>query len=186
MISLLDFTGGEGRKGKRGRRAREALLVLLFLAFIAGCGYHVAGKAGRMPGGVTTLTIPVFENKTSKPDIEGILTGAFVEEFVTTVQVVSAGEAVMRGTINVYELNPVSFTKSDVNQEYRLTVEMNLVLSRYSDDEILWKDANVRDYEDFLVDTSNVAATKEAEKEALRKIARDTARLVKERILEDF
>ena len=161
-------------------------LAVLAALWISGCGYHIAGKAGQMPGGIKSLTIPVFENGTRKPDIESIITAAFVDEFVTTVNVLDAGEAVMEGVIKSYELKPVSYTKDDVNQEYRLTVTVSLNLLGAGTDAILWSDENVVDYEDFIVNTSDVTATEEAEIEALRKLARDTARAVKERMLERF
>ena len=160
--------------------------AVLAALWISGCGYHIAGKAGQMPGGIKSLTIPVFENGTRKPDIESIITAAFVDEFVTTVNVLDAGEAVMEGVIKSYELKPVSYTKDDVNQEYRLTVTVSLNLLGAGTDAILWSDENVVDYEDFIVNTSDVTATEEAEIEALRKLARDTARAVKERMLERF
>lgn len=166
-------------------RSVKGLAAALALSLVtAGCGYHVAGKGGRLPGDVTTISIPVFVNETPKPDIEGILTTAFVKEFTATARVVNKAAAELKGHIKVYSLVPVSFTESDVNQEYRLTVVLSLVLRL--DGEVLWDDADVTDYEDFVVNPADVAATRGAEEAALRKIARDTARLVKERIMEDF
>jgi hypothetical protein len=42
------------------------------------------------------------------------------------------------------------------------------------------------DYEDFKVTALNVDATKAAEREALKKMARDMARLIKEQMVEGF
>jgi len=185
-------------------RARYFLLAALAVV-LAGCGYHVAGKGGEMPGGVTEVSIPVFENRTAKPDIEGVITGAFVNEFNTTVNVTGSAPAVLTGVVKEYNLNAVSYTKSDVNQEYRLTVVLDLVLTvparedgeedveyvEVDEDgrevrEVLWKDHHVTDYEDFVVNPSDINATRDAEQTALEKIAEDTARLVKERMLGDF
>lgn len=166
------------------RRIRT--LILLPLLFLLGCGYHVAGKGGQMPGGVDTLSIPVFHNRTLKPDIESTVTAAFVTEFVTTVKVETDAPYVMEGSINAYDLTPVSFTRSDVNQEYRLTVAMSLRILDGSSGRVVWKDDRVSDYEDFTVNINDVNATREREAEALRKLSKDTARLVKERMLEGF
>jgi outer membrane lipopolysaccharide assembly protein LptE/RlpB len=153
---------------------------------LSGCGYHIAGKGGRMPGGVVSLAIPIFVNGTSKPGIEGPMTSAFVRELLTTVEVREGGEAALDGVIRSYTLTPVSFTKSDVAQEYRLTVVVSLKVTRRGDPAPLWEDGNISDYEDFTVDPSDVMATNDAEEEAFAKISRDTARLVKERMLEGF
>ena len=164
----------------------SSVFVLLALLVISGCGYHTAGKGGRMPGGVESLAIPVFENRTAKPDIESDLTSSFVTEFVTSVKVEEEAGHAMYGVIKSYELKPVSFTESDINQEYRLTVALALTIVDKSSGQIIWRKENITDYEDFTVNINDVSETTESEKAALRKLARDTARLVKERMLERF
>ena len=164
------------------------MLVAAFAALlliIAGCGYHVTGRGGGgMPGDITELALPVFTNDTRKPDIEGAVTAAFAEEFLTTVKVTDSAPAKMLGVIKSYDLNAVSYSRDDVNQEYRLTVVFSLRI--VSGEAVLWSDTAVTDYEDFVVNTADVTATEEAEITALKKLARDTARLVKERMLENF
>ncbi len=164
------------------------MLVAAFVAvllLLSGCGYHVAGKGGGgMPGDITELALPVFANDTRKPDIEGLVTAAFADEFLTTVKVTDSAVAKMLGRIKSYDLNAVSYSRDDVNQEYRLTVVFSLKI--VSGGDVLWSDTAITDYEDFVVDTADVMATREAEITALKKLARDTARLVKERMLEDF
>lgn len=169
----------------RGLALKTAALFLL-VAALSGCGYHISGKTGRMPGKIENLTIPIFENRTAKPDIESALTVAFVEEFVTTVSVHRGAAHVMHGVITSYELTPVSFTKSDISQEYRLTVVMDLSIENKTSGKVIWKEEKVTDYEDFTVNISDVTETTESEAAALKKLARDTARLVKERMLERF
>jgi hypothetical protein len=65
-----------------------------------------------------------------------------------------------------------------------VVISVRIVLK--ADGRVLWADDNIVDYEDFVVDTGDVTATEEAEITALKKLAKDTARLVKERMLEDF
>jgi outer membrane lipopolysaccharide assembly protein LptE/RlpB len=161
-------------------------LGLLAVLFVSGCGYHVSGKGGAMPAGVESLAIPVFENRTAKPDIESDLTAAFVTEFVSSVNVEDKAGHAMYGVIKRYELQPVSFTKSDINQEYRLTVEMTLTIIDKSNGQVVWRAENISDYEDFTVNINDVTETTEREEAALGKLARDTARLVKERMMEGF
>ncbi|MBI5886944.1 MAG: LptE family protein [Deltaproteobacteria bacterium] len=137
-----------------------------------------------MPGGIESVSIPIFTNSTAKPDIESTVTQAFVNEFVNTLHVTTTNEVVMRGAITSYELTPVSYTQNDVNQEYRLTVTLSLMIVK--GDQTLWEDSEISDYEDFTVIISDVTATNEAELAALKKIAEDTARFTKERMLEQF
>ncbi len=179
----------------------SAVLLLLLLSFLlpSGCGYHVAGRAevkevtpggkpGGMPWGIKTLSIPFFKNLTGRPDIERVLTAALVDEFMNIVDIVppGKGDAVMEGVVKNYRIKPVSYTSNDIVSAYRLTVVMSIRIVRASDGEMLWRDEGVADYEDFSVDPNNVLSTKDAERTALEKIARDRARILKERILEDF
>lgn len=175
--------------GKRLLHICAAIAAAALVTVIGGCGYHIAGKGGAMPGGVKSVSIPVFTNTTAKPDIESILTSAFVNEFVTTVEVKEKSDAVMQVAIKSYTLTPVSYTRSDVNQEYRLTVVLSARLYRQENDapgKLLWSDENIVDSEDYIVNSSDVSATRDRETDALKKLAKDTARLTKERMLEDF
>lgn len=191
-----DVAGGLRKQGaakmiinkiKKYRTAANRPLALLvaILFIVAGCGYHIAGRGGKMPGDITSLSIPIFTNSTSKPDIESAVTQAFVDEFANTLRITDNGDIVMAGIIRTYSLTPVSYTQNDVNQEYRLTVAMSLVITRGQGDP-LWQDDDITDYEDFTVNISDVTATKEAEFVALKKIAADTARFTKERMMEQF
>lgn len=169
----------------RGRH-HIAVIFLLALFIISGCGYHVTSKTGRLPEGIKSLTIPIFENRTAKPDIESDVTSAFVDEFVTSARMESGAGHVMNGIIKTYELTPVSFTKSDINQEYRLTVVLGLSIVEKVTGRVIWQEDNITDYEDFTVNIDDVTETTEREEAALQKLARDTARLVKERMIERF
>lgn len=170
------------------RKADKRLIVWFLLVacvFISGCGYHISGIGGRLPGDIGSISIPVFLNSTSKPDIEAVVTSAFVSEFVTTVNVSDDAEARLLGEIRSYSLTPVSYTKKDVTQEYRLRLSISLkMLSR--DGRVLWQEDGIEDYEDFQVNAADMSATRDAELKAFKKLTSDTARLVKERMLEGF
>lgn len=174
-------------------RSFKSIARFLFLTFVAalmatasGCGYHLSGQFGKMPGGVKALYVPMFENRTQKPDIEAIMTSAFATEFATTVEVSDKAEFVMNGQVVSYGLQSVSYTKNDINQEYRLTVAVSLKIAKRDGSEVVWKEDNISSYGDFVVNGMDITATKEAELAAFRKIARDSARLVKEKMLENF
>lgn len=174
------------------KKVSSFTLFILHLAscilLLSSCGYHISGKGGNFPGNIKTVSIPFFKNQTQRPDVESVITSAIVDEFITSgiVKVASDGEAALNGTIKGYTLTPISFNKNDVLQEYRLTIKLELYLVRISDNKVLWQDKNFTDYEDFKVTTSDVTATKAAEWDALKKMAKDSARLIKERMLEGF
>lgn len=165
------------------------LLFAALPALLTACGYRIAGKGGNMPGNISTISIPFLKNQVQKPDIETIITTALVDEFVKSGIVKVAekdADAVLSGAVTGYNLAPVSFNRNDVIQEYRLTIKLEISLVRKSDGKVLWEDKNITDYEDFKVTSADVNATKSAELDVIRKMARDTARLIKERMLEEF
>jgi len=172
----------------RLRTLLEVLVVFTVTVIgIGGCGYHIAGMGGEFPGGVTSLSIPVFSNNTGKPDIEFTISSAFVTEFVNTIKIIDNDpQAVMQGSIKSYTLTPISFAKNDITQEYRLTVTLVVKIVLRETGEVVWEDDNIVDYEDFSVNVGDVAATRDRELAAFKKLSKDTARLVKERMLEGF
>lgn len=166
---------------------KKALFLLISMLMV-GCGYHVAGKSGgnRFIEGVESVSVPIFGNISGNADVERVITSAIADEFLNAVKLKDKPDAILKGVVKNYDITPVSFNKSDVVSEYRLTVVMSVKLVKISDGTVVWHDENMIDYEDFRVDTSNVSATKDAESAALRKIAKDTARLLRERIAAGF
>ncbi|MBI5875727.1 MAG: LptE family protein, partial [Deltaproteobacteria bacterium] len=116
-----------------GRKNIACLLLLtaycLLFTVLYGCGYHIAGKGGNMPGNIATISIPFLKNQVQKPDVETVITISLVDEFVKSGIVKVAeedAEAVLNGAITGYDLTPVSFNKNDVIQEYRLTIKLDI------------------------------------------------------------
>jgi len=143
-----------------------------------------------MPGGVKKVAIPFFTNLTDRPGIETVITTAVIDEFVKTNQVAvvskEESEAILVGSLLSYKLTAVSYSTADVIKEYRLSIELSLRLIQKSDNIIIWKDDAISDYEDFTVTATDVSATKSTERNVLEKMAKDTARLIKERMMEAF
>jgi len=64
----------------RARRLWDATAVgcLLALVLVAGgCGYHVVGSAMRAPGGIRSIRIGEFDNRTRQVGLERNLAFAF-------------------------------------------------------------------------------------------------------------
>lgn len=164
---------------------KRAVLPIILLLILSGCGYHIAGKGPMTAWGISSMSMPIFVNDTRKPDIEGAITASFINEFVNTVKIVDKGDAVMKGVIKSYIISPISFAGIDVIQQYRLTLVVSLKLVKEDTGKVLWEDEISR-YEDYTVNILDVTATNDAELAALKKIASDSARLAKERVLERF
>ena len=97
------------------------LWVLLTL-LLNGCGYHLIGTGSTLPEHLKTLSIPVFTNSSSQPEIHRDLTSAVINSFITDgrVKVVRKGQSdmVMKGNLIHYELKTVSFSSNDFADDY--------------------------------------------------------------------
>ncbi len=170
----------------RGLKFKWVLSALCFL-FLFGCaGYHVAGKGGSLPGGIQSISVPIFTNNTAKPEIESTISPPFSDELIKTglVKVRSESEGTLKGTIKEYTLSSISFDPQDKVKKYRLTVVIDLVLVESSSEKVLWEGIGLRDSEEFLAPDDRISDTNEDA--ALNKIATDLAKLFKERVLEGF
>jgi outer membrane lipopolysaccharide assembly protein LptE/RlpB len=102
-------------------RIKKLFLLSTFL-LIAGCGYHLVGTGTTLPSHLKTIAIPVFENKSSQPNIHRDITNSIRQSFINDgrLKVVNTSKAdlVMKGVINNYTLQAVSFTAEDVAREY--------------------------------------------------------------------
>ncbi len=177
------------------RSIRNAIFLITLMATAAlytGCGYRVAGgpssASGPMPGDIKSISIPYFTNQTRRAGIERILTESVIDEFMAVTKVSRKGpaEAVLRGEVKTYKLVPVSYSSTDVVSEYRIEITLSIKIIRDSDGKTLWEDSYIYDEDDFPVDESSVAFTKSAELDAFRSMSRDTARLIRDRVIEGF
>lgn len=96
--------------------------LLVTLLFLNGCGYHLIGTGSTLPEHLKTLSIPVFTNTSSQPEIHRELTSAVINAFITDgrVKVVREGKAdmVMKGILSNYELKTVSFNSENFATGY--------------------------------------------------------------------
>lgn len=168
-------------------------LILAVFIFLSGCGYHVMGAGtggggapagGAAPlGGADAISIPFFENRSSKPYVESVITAAFAEEFMKSVDLKADASSALVGTVIGYKLTPLAFTENDVVSEYRVTV--SLLVRVENGGKVAWEET-IEDYEDFAVSSVSIARTKDAEARAVKKIASDMARTIKERVMGGF
>lgn len=166
--------------------------AFLFLAvFLIGCGYHVAGRASRLPADVKTIAVPAFENRTSRYRIEQRLTEAVVRELLarTSYRVVSdpaTADAVLRGRITGVDSSPVVFdTTTGRATTLLVTVRAQVRLEERETRNVLYRNDNFLFREPYVIST-DVASFFEEEDPALDRLAREFAARLVAAILENF
>jgi outer membrane lipopolysaccharide assembly protein LptE/RlpB len=163
---------------------------VLLLLCVCGCGYHLKGHTSSLPSSVKRIGIPIFINKTDRPDLEQRLTARIISEFVTRsrYQITSSEEgvdAILKGEILLYILTPVTLNAQGRASRYEILINAKVSLVETSDDKVLWEDDHFvfrRQY-DISPSSSGIVSQEQA---ALDLVSDDFAQAVVASILEGF
>ena len=100
----------------------DALYFLIVALLLSSCGYHLAGYGSTLPPHIRAISIPVFKNSSSEPNIQRDATDAIRRAFISDgrlkVTDISKADLLMRGTLTNYQLRGVSFSSEDSAEEY--------------------------------------------------------------------
>lgn len=142
--------------------------MLLAFLLIPSCGY---GFGARLPDGVESLEVPVFENATLLRGLEFELTSALTDELKSrtgATLVTSGGDARLHGTIVNYEKVPVYESAGEVLAG-RITVVTAFELTAGGSGEAL-RERTLQETQDF--DSRAGVTEADARRKAVRELAR--------------
>jgi Lipopolysaccharide-assembly len=156
-----------------------------------GCGYHVAGKAARVPPDVKTLAVPIFKNDTRRYRIEQLLASAVTREFIerTNFRITpypAQADAVLRGTVKDVRSGVVTFdlnTGRATTQQIQVTADVELVDEHTH--KVLFANHNYIFREQYQI-SQNASGLFEEDQPALARLSQDLARTLVTDILENF
>ncbi len=175
---------------KRSTLAVLATAIIAVCSLFAGCGYHVAGRATRLPRNVHVLAVPVFINQTQTYRIEQILTHDVVREFLgrTRYRVVTTtadSDATLKGTVLSAQASPLTYdAQSGRISSAVVTVTMKVTLTDKAG-RVLFENPNYSFREQYQV-SREVTSFFEEETPALQRMSQDFARTLVSDILEAF
>ncbi len=127
---------------------------LMFLAicaglFLAACGYHFSGEGEGPKPGLKYIAVPVFENRTSEPNLGAMIAGAIRQQFLRKgpmkVVPVEDAEAVFKGTVVSIFSSPVahhpsqSIASSQVTIEDRVYVTVDIRCEDKKTGKVIWR-----------------------------------------------
>jgi outer membrane lipopolysaccharide assembly protein LptE/RlpB len=157
---------------------RRALAALSLAILVGGCGYSTRGT---LPSDINTIAVPIFQNLTREPGVEGLITRAVVEAFSTNgrLKIASAAgaDAVLDGEVTGYSVTAIAFDRNANVRQYRLIVTVNLQLRDRRKNEVLFRQSGVREQVDFQAQSS-VSQTISLEGTALRAAAVEVGRSI--------
>lgn len=170
---------------------KKAFSALLLTLSLAGCGYHTAGHAARLPAGIHIIAVPVFINQTQTYRIEQVLTRDVVREFVsrTHYRIVNdsgrAADAILKGTVISAQAAPLTYdAQTGRISSAVVTVSMKVSLSDHQG-RVFFENQNYIFRQQYQV-SREVNSFFEEETPALQRMSQDFARTLVSDILEAF
>jgi hypothetical protein len=176
-------------------RARAARIALTFTALAgiacAGCGYHVAGRASRLPSDWNSIAIPAFKNDTTRYRIEQRLTEAVIREFIERtkyhiVQNVESADGVLHGEVRSVETSPVIFNSTTGEVELMIvTIHTKVLLLDNKTSKPLYESDDMVFRDEYQI-SSDVQSFFDEQSPALGRMAKDFASKLVSNVVENF
>lgn len=166
-----------------------SVLLILLSSLVTGCGYHtLAQDTQQRFGESATVSIPIFANKTYKPNLENILLNNLIGEFAKRkgLRVVQSGESdyTLSGELLNYVKTAASYTGQDIIKEYTATLTIVATLRKSSNQMVVWK--GQLSWSQDLPASSDIAIQQNSEDAAIQVICQRLAQQLYLRINEDF
>jgi outer membrane lipopolysaccharide assembly protein LptE/RlpB len=166
-------------------------LALAVLTASVGCGYGLVGRTSNLPEDVRSIFVETLENKTTRAQVDQILTVAITNEFVTRQRfnVVSdraSADAVLTGTVSNFRVRPVTFTADGRAREYEILITAQMRFTRTDDENaVLWENPAYLFRNSYELELDAVSFV-DAEDQALVDVAEKFAETMVIDLLEGF
>jgi hypothetical protein len=112
-------------------RSVGACLVVLVLLICSSCGYQLVSEKGIYGGEISSVSVPIFKNKTYEPHASLYVTNAFTKELVSIglFQVnKDNSDGYIEGTIRSILITPSTMSGVGLVVEKSIRVEVDLAL----------------------------------------------------------
>ena len=161
--------------------------VIIILLFFSACGYRFAGS-GNLPGGIQTIAIEIFKNRTTETGLENTITNDLIYEFTRKGRKVQKNskmaDAILTGVIESERITTISRQAQQSALARRVEIIVSLKLTG-SDGEIKWSASGVSAFEDY-----DVAADKQAneisKQRAIETLSKRLAEKIHNRLTDNF
>jgi len=161
--------------------------VMIIALFFSACGYRFAGS-GNLPGGIQTIAIDIFKNRTTETGLENTITNDLIYEFTRKGRSVQKNskkaDAVLTGVIVSERITTISRQAQQSPLARRVEITVNLKLTG-SDGGVKWSASNVSAFEDYDV-AADRQVTDINKRKAIENLSKKLAERVYNRLTEDF
>ena len=169
-----------------------AILLLAQIGMAcAGCGYHVAGRASRLPSDWSSIAVPAFKNDTTRYRIEQRFTEAVIHQFIERtkyriVQNVDAADGVLHGEVLSIETSPIIFNSTTGEVETMIvTIHTRVLLVDNHTSKPVYKNDDMVFRDEYQIST-DVQSFFDEQSPALGRMSRDFASKLVSNVVENF
>ncbi|MBM4284054.1 MAG: hypothetical protein FJ128_02225 [Deltaproteobacteria bacterium] len=160
--------------------------LLLVLLVLSGCGYRPVGTESLPVEKRPTIAIPPFGNRTTEIGLETMMANAFINTFAQNrgwrvVTRPEEADLVLEGKVSSIESSSVAFFDINRSLVRRVTIRVDLQLTRKSGGKVIWKESDVFQ-EDYAVD-NNYQIGEATKAMGIRRGAATLARRVMDKVM---
>ena len=169
-------------------RIRIDFIFVMGVFFLFSCGYRFSGT-GNFPGGVESIFIEVFENRSSQIGIERIVTNQLIFEFTrqrkqSLTSSASAADAILKGVIARINTQTISRIGTAVANEREVIMTVDLRLIKQSG-EVIWAAKGLSDRQAYDVADAKLE-TDENLDQAIAVLSERMSERIFSRLTDDF
>ncbi len=164
------------------------LLFIILFFYLIGCGYRLRGTGTFLPEHIKLIYIKEFKNKTSRFELEKIVTDEVRKEFATRkgfsiTAEESSSDAVLFGDILSFAVVPVGVQEVEASR-YRIRLTLSVSLYDKKQKKIIYKNSSFFFEEEY--DMEGDVDFLSLEDETVKKISQEMAKSLVSTILEGF
>lgn len=154
-------------------------LLFAFVLAVFGCGYAFAPQGENIDRRIKNVYVEPFGNKTAYAEAENFIRTAFIDEIIQNsrfkaVPNIEQADAIVSGNVLNISTGVLSYRKSILAAEERMTATIEASFREKDSGKILWSSRNVTGTADYVLqDDINLQPANK--KQALTKLAKDTA-----------
>lgn len=164
-------------------------LTLLIVLVALGCGYTFAPQGEHIDSRIQNVYVAPFGNRTALAEVENYMRTAFIDQIIQsnrfkTVSDIEQADAVISGNVLNISTGTLSYRDNLLAAEERMTVILEASFREKDTGKTIWSSRNIIGTVDYrLLDDTNPLP---ARKQALSKLARDTAENAFNLMMADF
>lgn len=161
----------------------------------SGCGYALAGRGNSLPASIVIIGVPPFENLSTTPEIDRVLTEAVRTEFQSKgryrILPESTGvDGLLIGRVTSVLLQPSAFNAQNQASRNVIIATASIEFRDVRADRVLWSNPSFQARDEFDVTTgtspNDPTALFTQDANAMERLARSFARSVVTSIFEAF